>query len=1015
MVLCLLFLAGSLQAQIIILPPDNANDTSNRKPLGCFYGYERTHLLYSSAEIGATGYITQVGFYLNHKLDPAEVTPVVIKMQTTANTSISSSIYGASSASATTVYTGNLTSDMLPDSGWVTLSLDNPFNYTGNNLDVFVETNFGGGGGESYAAKQFRQSLTPSFNCEYWEDDNEPPTDYGIVTLARPNILLSFEAACTGVPPVPGNILSTLNPVCANEPFTLSLENIFTGAGLSFQWQSSPESSVWVDVAVTASPSLDLTQSDSTFYRCIVSCTATGATDTSSELQIMMNPFYYCYCASYAFDDADTKIDTVVIGTIFAASDPFACESYTDNTFMSTAINPGQPVSIKIANGSCSGEFFPATVAIYIDYNHNTTFDSDELVASHDSIAWFNDIPELTFFVPLTALSGLTGMRIILQDGATILSSCGEYTFGETEDYLVNISSVSACTGAPDAGIAVSTQTSVCPNQPFTLSLAEYPSNSGITYQWQFLIGAAYANIAGATNATYTVNSITAPTEYRVNVTCTSAGGATTSSSSILVNISPFYFCYCESYATHPEDTKIDSVIVGSIVAGTDSSTCETYTNNTFLSTDLAQGENVTIRVRNGSCTSEADAATLAVYIDINRDANYDANELAYSYSSTTGINTIPDGFFTVPGIAQLGLTGMRIILAELDSVQVPCGTYLWGETEDYVVNIISSLACVAPPTPGTAVASTISICSPQNVTLNLIGNSTGIGQTYQWEQSTDGINWTPIPGETSPTASVLTSSTTYYRALVTCSSNTQTSASVTVEMKPTPVGNSIVDPIIITTLPYTNVGDNLPSNCWSNDYTDISAQPSPDVFYFLEIDAIGYLNISTCQSSSMNTWLHLLDVNGNHLVSNDNQGPLCSNDFASLIYAVNVQPASFYIVVEGHNTDTGSYQLDVSVTPDSITQVGQLDGDQAEFNIYPNPAAETFSIHLNDLLAPNGQITMKIYNMLSQVRQEKTLMMVQGRVSEEFHLLPSISDGMYIIEITYGRSRLQKVLMIQH
>ncbi|MBA2407766.1 MAG: hypothetical protein H0V65_07230, partial [Chitinophagales bacterium] len=198
-VLCLFSLSEISRAQTVIIPFDNANDTSNRKPLGCFYGYERTHMLYSAAEIGTTGYITQIGFFLNSAFNPADVTPVVIKMQTTVNTAISSSIYGASSASAATVYSGNITSDMLVANDWVTITLNTPFNYTGDNLEVFVETNFGGFGGEDYAAKQFRQSQTLSFKCEYWEDDDEPPTDYGIVTHKRPNVMLTFEAACSSV------------------------------------------------------------------------------------------------------------------------------------------------------------------------------------------------------------------------------------------------------------------------------------------------------------------------------------------------------------------------------------------------------------------------------------------------------------------------------------------------------------------------------------------------------------------------------------------------------------------------------------------------------------------------------------------------------------------------------------------------------------------------------------------------------------------------------------------------
>jgi len=51
------------------------------------------------------------------------------------------------------------------------------------------------------------------------------------------------------------------------------------------------------------------------------------------------------------------------------------------------------------------------------------------------------------FSVPTTALPGLTGLRIILKEGDSPPVPCGEYTYGETEDYLVDIAVVTTCSG----------------------------------------------------------------------------------------------------------------------------------------------------------------------------------------------------------------------------------------------------------------------------------------------------------------------------------------------------------------------------------------------------------------------------------------------------------------------------------------------------------------------------------------------------------------------------------------
>jgi len=165
-------LMHTVTAQVVTAPSSNTNDTSTHKPYGCFYGYERTHALYTLSDLSnTTGYITHVGFYLNSVNNPAVSTPVVIKMKTTSNSSITAATYDDATSGATTVYTGNITPAMLVANSWVTVQLTIPFNYASNNLEVFVETNYGSDGDEDNNAKEFRHS-TPSGNqCEFWQDD----------------------------------------------------------------------------------------------------------------------------------------------------------------------------------------------------------------------------------------------------------------------------------------------------------------------------------------------------------------------------------------------------------------------------------------------------------------------------------------------------------------------------------------------------------------------------------------------------------------------------------------------------------------------------------------------------------------------------------------------------------------------------------------------------------------------------------------------------------------------------
>lgn len=84
---------------------------------------------------------------------------------------------------------------------------------------------------------------------------------------------------------------------------------------------------------------------------------------------------------------------------------------------------------------------------------------------------------------------------------------------------------------------------------------------------------------------------------------------------------------------------------------------------------------------------------------------------------------------------------------------------------------------CTNPVTPGTATASiTAPVCPNTSVNLNLSGNSTGAGITYEWERSatnTAGSYTSMGASQTSPAASAQPATSTWYRCKVVCSGGT--------------------------------------------------------------------------------------------------------------------------------------------------------------------------------------------------------------------------------------------------
>jgi hypothetical protein len=186
----------SLMSQTsVIIPTGNTTSGSVNDPLGTYYGYERTSLIYNNSEIGTTGTISRIGFYLNSVSTPGNAVNVRVymKMRTTAMTA--STIYTNELSGATLVFgPTTIPSSSFVANQWVFIDLATPFNYTGDNLQILIETNATVTGNEVFTAKQFRYT-TNATNALYqnWNQDNSAPTGNGTRSQSRPNIQLVFS------------------------------------------------------------------------------------------------------------------------------------------------------------------------------------------------------------------------------------------------------------------------------------------------------------------------------------------------------------------------------------------------------------------------------------------------------------------------------------------------------------------------------------------------------------------------------------------------------------------------------------------------------------------------------------------------------------------------------------------------------------------------------------------------------------------------------------------------------
>jgi hypothetical protein len=406
--------------------------------------------------------------------------------------------------------------------------------------------------------------------------------------------------------------------------------------------------------------------------------------------------------------------------------------SYSYITGQAVTQLQGLDVTLSMQGGPTWSQGFK----VWIDWNNNQSFaDAGELIYTSPGSGVTPYTTTVT--VPFSATAGTKRMRVVCSfagvpptmDGCPI-----NQTYGECEDYNFVVVASTACTGTPIAGTAVSTATTICPGVNYTLSLSGATQAAGLTYQWQSAPSATgpWTNIPTGTTPSFTTFQ-NIDTWYQCIVTCS---GLSATSSVVAVTTNSFLNCYCTSAATSIADEEILNVSISTM---NNSSTCgvaapgpgsvaSLYSNftTTVAAPILAPGVVYPFTVQIGTCGGNFNNWTKA-WIDFNQNGLFtDPGEEIYSSTTFTNGPHIESGNITVPSNAIQGITRMRVVNVETSAATGvnPCGTYTWGETEDYFVNISAPPTCPQPSAP-TLVSSSLNSAT---IDWNPVGTET------QWQ-----------------------------------------------------------------------------------------------------------------------------------------------------------------------------------------------------------------------------------------------------------------------------------------
>ncbi|HEU5364314.1 MAG TPA: GEVED domain-containing protein, partial [Hanamia sp.] len=493
----------------------------------------------------------------------------------------------------------------------------------------------------------------------------------------------------------PGLISASVTQTCNGASFILNNAGATFDEGIRYAWQSSSDGITWTNITngYELNQSCSVILNGKTFYRFVDTCLATGISKISNVIQVTPSPFINCYCTPSSGRCTEQEITRIAIaGTGLNNASTSCTNGYTDFTSVAAPIiYKGNGIELQYTVVQPWSDL-KYQIAVWIDYNHNGSFDPDEFTVK-TNLDGASPSGSVAVEIPATAINGNTRMRVRYGYNTVTNSDYKWYEYceniaGEIEDYTVNIQTPANCSGLVSAG-TISGPATICPNTNFTITNTGATTGAGnIHYAWQFSPdGITWKTISQGSALQSSFNtSINATTLFRFVDTCLSSGLAA-ESNVITVIANNILNCNCKITGSgNCSIYKIDSVRLDSI---NHAPVCSAngYGAYTSISTTLNNGSYHVINIRYNSANATLNK-NIKIYIDYNRDGILNAysgsKELIGTQTGAGQTISIP---FIVPFDIRPGEALMRIIVSD-KNISDPCINPSAGQVIDYKINL---------------------------------------------------------------------------------------------------------------------------------------------------------------------------------------------------------------------------------------------------------------------------------------------------------------------------------------
>ena len=226
-----------------------------------------------------------------------------------------------------------------------------------------------------------------------------------------------------------------------------------------------------------------------------------------------------------------------------------------------------------------------------------------------------------------------------------------------------------------------------------SVTFTDLSTNEPTSWNWTFAGGSPASSTVQTPTVTYNT-----PGVYEVSLTAANTAGSNTKTVSAFITVTAPNCTYCGASASNSTYEYIDQVQLGSFsyTSGNNGG----YSDNTGQTIQVTSGQNYTVNLTPGF-SGASYTETFRIWIDYNKDCDFDdAGELVFEGSGSSLVS----GSVTIQaGLSNLN-TQMRVAM-QYNGASASCGSFTYGEVEDYAIQIQEG-DIVTPPTTSYCAAS---------------------------------------------------------------------------------------------------------------------------------------------------------------------------------------------------------------------------------------------------------------------------------------------------------------------